>query len=89
MSQLGLMYQTPFFDDGGDLARQFTFAHFACANVNQSLKALVLGMNVWRWMIVVPHADDDSEKNRQGWHCNISYDGPLEGSCCLLFNSED
>jgi hypothetical protein len=47
--------------------------HFASGNVNQGLKALVLGMNVrWR-MIVVPHADDDAKEDGEGWHGNFSY----------------
>ena len=63
-----LVYRTPFLDDGGDFARQITFADAASGNFDQSLKSLVCHMNVrWR-MVVVPHADDDAKEDGEGWH---------------------
>ncbi|MDD2808637.1 MAG: hypothetical protein PHT20_07035 [Rhodoferax sp.] len=35
--KFSLVHQTPFFDDGGDLARQITFDHFASCNFDQAI----------------------------------------------------
>jgi hypothetical protein len=48
------------------------FTHFASCNFDQCLKSLVFHMDVrWR-MVVVPHANDDSEKDGEGWHSSFS-----------------
>jgi len=39
-----LVYQTPFFDDGGDFARQITFADVASGYFDQCLKSLICHM---------------------------------------------
>lgn len=62
------MHQTPFLDDGSHLAWQLTLTDFTRGNDHQGFKPLVLHMNVWRWMIVVPHPNDDAEKNSDGGH---------------------
>jgi hypothetical protein len=56
------MHQAPVFDDACHLARKLAGANFARGYGDQRFKPLVFHMDVWWRMIVVPHADDDSEK---------------------------
>ena len=67
------MYQTPLFDDGSHFARQASLAHLARGDIHQCLKTLVFSVDVGRRMIVMPHADDDSEEDGKCWHGEVIF----------------
>jgi hypothetical protein len=57
-----LMGKTPFLHDSGNLPWQFSFGDAPGLYVDERFKSLVFDMNMRRWMVIVPHANNDTEK---------------------------
>ncbi len=56
------MAQAPFLDEGGGFVWNTPLADLSDPNIHQCFEPLVLDVYMGRWMVVVPHADNDTEK---------------------------
>ena len=71
--QFCLMHQTPLFSYKGHFTRQATFAILASGDLHQRLKALLFSVDVGRWLIAVPHANDDTQENGERRHTKVFF----------------
>ena len=84
------MAQAPFLNDAGSLVGEPSRSDLACPNIDERLKPLVSRVDVWRRMVVVPHAHDDAKKDGEDGHrqlFNQSVDRVRECKfrlCCLF-----
>ena len=68
IEQFILMFQTPLLNNCSRFARQLTTKNLAGFDADLRHKTLILNMHMGWWMIVVPHAHDHAEENRQNRH---------------------
>ena len=59
---------TPVLHDAQRLARQGTRQHRTVGDHDQRFEALIAGMEMWRPMLAMEHADDDAEEDRDDGH---------------------
>ena len=63
-----LVAQAPFLNDASRLIGESPRRNLACPNIDKRLKPLVSRVDMWRRMVVVPHAHDDAKKDGKDGH---------------------
>lgn len=72
IEQFRLVKHAPVFHNAGYFSWKLALRDQTGFNRDQSLKPLLLHMDMWWRVIVVPHAHDDSEEDGNRWHGSYS-----------------